>query len=223
MESLCSLSIEELLRRCSASGSVDAWQEFVRRFHRLIATVVLNTAFRFRDSSKQTVDDLVQETYLKLCTDNYSILRNFEQQHPEAFIGFIKVVTANVVRDHFKAAYSGKRGASRVGQIAEEFVPAALEGADGSPKAIERAVLIQEVKQYLELCVFGPDHERNSRIFWLYYRVGLSSRAISSLPGVGLTSKGVESIILRITKDLRERMTQRRGGTWTSGCCQSTR
>ena len=52
MESYSSLSIEELVRRCSASRSADAWEEFVRRFHRLIATVILRTAARLGDSSK---------------------------------------------------------------------------------------------------------------------------------------------------------------------------
>src|ERR1700678_3100899 len=114
MESYSSLSIEELVRRCSASRSADAWEEFVRRFHRLIASVVLRTATRFGDSSRQTVDDLIQETYLKLCADKFRILRNFEQQHPDAFLGYIKVLAANVVRDHFKASYSQKRGANQV-------------------------------------------------------------------------------------------------------------
>jgi RNA polymerase sigma-70 factor (ECF subfamily) len=206
MESFASLSIEDLLHRCSIGGDLGAWEEFVRRFHRLIATVVLSTATRLGDSSKHTVDDLIQETYLKLCDDNFRILRNFEQQHPDAFLGYIKVVTANIVRDHFKLVYSEKRGASRIEQFAEDFVPVAAENTAGSQKAIERGVLIKEVRQHLDLCVAGPDQERNRRIFWLYYRVGLSARAIAVMPGIGLTTKGVESILMRITRDLRERM-----------------
>ena len=72
---------------------------------------------------------------------------------------------------------------------------------------MERAVLLNEVQRHLELCISGPDQERNARVFWLYYRVGLSAAAISALPGIGITTKGVESIILRITKELRQRMT----------------
>jgi len=208
MGSYSSISIEELVRRCSASRSGEAWEEFVRRFHRLIATVTLRTAGRLGDSSKQTVDDLIQETYLKLCADDFRILRSFEQQHPDAFIGYVKVVTANVVRDHFKSSHSQKRGAGQLEQIAEAFVPAAGEDSAGSPKAIERTVLIQEIKRHLDLCSAGPDQERNSRIFWLYYRVGLSARAIADLPGTGLTTKGVESIIMRITGQLRDRMAE---------------
>jgi RNA polymerase sigma-70 factor, ECF subfamily len=213
MENYASISIEELVRRCSTSPSADAWGEFVRRFHRLIATVTIRTASRFGDSSKQTVDDLIQETYLKICADNFRILRSFEQQHPDAFIGYVKVVTANVVRDHFKSSHTQKRGAGQLEQMAEEFVPVAAENSTGSQKAIERAVLIEEIARLLEGCVAGPDQARNSRIFWLHYRAGLSARAIAELPGMGLTTKGVESIIMRITRELRARMAEPKVGT----------
>jgi len=208
MQSYSSLSIEELVRRCSASRSADAWEEFVRRFHRLIATVILRTATRLGDSSKQTVDDLIQETYLKLCADDSRILRSFEQQRPDAFIGYVKVVAANVARDHFKSSHTKKRGAGHVEQLEVDFVPLAGIGSAGSPQSIERAILIEEITQLLDLCVTGPDHERNTRIFWLHYRSGLSARAIADLPGILLTTKGVESTLLRITRELRARMAE---------------
>ena len=206
IETYPSISIEELVRRCAASRSPEAWEEFVRRFHRLIATVILRTAARLGDASKQTVDDLIQETYLKLCADNFRILRTFEQQHPDAFTGYVKVLTANIVRDHFKSTHTQKRGAGHLEQIEEDFVPPAAADSAGSPKSIERAVLIQEITRHLDLCIAGPDQQRNRRIFWLHYRAGLSARAIADLPGIHLTPKGVESILTRLTKDLRQRM-----------------
>ena len=208
METYASLSIENLVRRCAASRSPEAWEEFVRRFHRLIATVILRTAGRLGDASKQTVDDLLQETYLKLCADNFRILRSFEEQHPDAFTGYVKVITANVVRDHFKSAHTQKRGAGQLEQIEEDFVPPATQDSAGSPESIERSVLIQELTRHLDSCLAGPDYERNRRIFWLHYRAGLSARAIADLPGIRLSSKGVESILSRLTRDLRQRMAE---------------
>jgi RNA polymerase sigma-70 factor (ECF subfamily) len=208
MEDLSSISVDELVRRCSASDGTELWQEFVRRFHRFIAVVAMRTAARLGDSSRQTVDDLIQETYLKLCADNFRILRTFEQRHPDAFIAYVKVVTANVVRDHFKASRSQRRGAHQVEGLTDDFVPAAAETSRGSPKAMERAILLEEVNRHLEECVVGPDRDRNRKIFWLYYRAGLSARAISELSGQGLSIKGVETIISRITKQLRDRMSQ---------------
>jgi RNA polymerase sigma-70 factor, ECF subfamily len=201
-----SLTIEELVRRCTASGEIGAWEEFVRRFHRLIATVVLRTALRLGDSSTQTVDDLIQETYLKLCSDNFRLLRNFDERHPDAFLGYLKVVTANVVRDSFKSFRTQKRGSDRIRDIPDYAVPAAGEDSAGSPKFIEREVLIQEIQRCLDLCVVGTNRERNNKIFWLHYRTGLSAGAIACLPGIGLETKGVETVISRITQDLRKRL-----------------
>lgn len=207
MENLSSISIEDLLRRCCSSGDIAAWEEFVRRFHRLIATIVLRTASKWGDPSRQTADDLIQETYLKICANGFRILREFEHRDACAFIGYIKVVTANVVRDHFKSSYSQKRGANQVEEIPADFVPAAGVESAGSPKAIERSVLIQEVQRHLDGFVVGEDQERNNMVFWLYYRAGLSAPDIAALPRIGLTTKGVESLILRITRELREQMT----------------
>jgi RNA polymerase sigma-70 factor (ECF subfamily) len=78
--------------------------------------------------------------------------------------------------------------------------------AAGNSIAIERAVLIEEIRRHLDFCIEGLEQDRNKRVFWLYYRVGLSAGAIADLPGIGLTTKGVESLILRVTKALRERI-----------------
>jgi RNA polymerase sigma-70 factor, ECF subfamily len=201
-----STSPEELFRICSVSGDAEAWGEFVRRFHRLIAAVVLHTAGRLGDTSTETADDLIQETYLKLCSDKFRLLRRFDPRHPEAIFGYIKVVTANVVRDYFKALHSEKRGSGQIVEAPELFVPVANGSGLGGADAIEREVLIKDVQRHLEVCTAGPEQARNCRIFWLYYQAGLTASSIASLPDVGLTTKGVESLILRITRDLRETM-----------------
>jgi RNA polymerase sigma-70 factor (ECF subfamily) len=110
------------------------------------------------------------------------------------------------VRDHFKSIHTQKRGAGQLEQIDENLVPPAAEDSAGSPKVLERTVLIQEITRHLDLCLAGPDRDRNRRIFWLHYRAGLSARAIADLPGIRLTPKGVESILIRLTRDLRQRM-----------------
>jgi len=83
----------------SHRGRVGAWEEFVRRFHCLIATEVLCTAGRLVIRQSQPVDDLIQDTYLKLWADDFRLVRNFEQCHPDVFIGFVKLVSANVDPD----------------------------------------------------------------------------------------------------------------------------
>jgi RNA polymerase sigma-70 factor (ECF subfamily) len=205
MPSYHSLSTDELVRKCADQDDSAAWEEFVKRFHRLIAKVVLRVASRMQNTTPQTIDDLIQETYLKLFAGNCRVLRNFDHRHPDAFVGFVQVMAANVARDHFKSSSQRSFAHSTLDEGAESPVPLRVRGK-GSAIAIEREVLLHEIHKHLDSCVDGPHRDRNRRIFWLYYRTGLSSTAIASLPGTGLTSKGVESVILRITKDLRMRV-----------------
>jgi RNA polymerase sigma-70 factor (ECF subfamily) len=201
-----SIEDEDLVRRCSVSGDFLAWEEFVRRFHHLIAAVVLRSAARMGDGSRQTVDDLIQETYLRFSANGCKILKNFDHRHTGAFAGFVKVVASNAVRDHFKAIYSQKRDLNRTEGLSEDFVPAAGEQCFGSPTAIERAVLIEQVKRHLSSCIEGPNRDRDIKIFWLHYREGLPAAEIASLLDISLGEKGVESLIRRMRTELGKRL-----------------
>ena len=52
-----------------------------------------------------------------------------------------------------------------------------------------------------------PNFTRDFAIFWLYYRQGLTSKAISELAAIGLGVKGVESTLLRLTRLVRAKLT----------------
>ena len=152
------------------------------------------------------VDDLVQETYLKLCAADCRILRTFEHRAPGAIYGFLKVVAANVAHDHFKAAYAAKRGSGEfLGDIEHADTSAGVPSGPcpDDPSSIERAILRKEIDGHLARSVPAADLSRSRLIFWLYYRSGLSASAIASLPSIGLTTKGVESALLRLTRLVR--------------------
>jgi RNA polymerase sigma-70 factor (ECF subfamily) len=201
-----SLPPEELILACKQTNDTAAWEEFVHRFHRLIATVALRVARRWGEPSRHQIDDLVQETYLKLCAGDFRMLRRFKSNHPDAFYGYLKVVTANLVHDHFKAAHSSKRGSGAIKSSVDEQVQSASD-APSTPSALrscERGVLLREVDATLSRVAAGPHLERDRKLFWLYYRVGLTADAIASLPFIGLSTKGVESSLLRLTRLLRQ-------------------
>ncbi|MGH9581257.1 MAG: RNA polymerase sigma factor, partial [Terriglobales bacterium] len=168
--------------------------------------VVLRSARRWGEDSPQLVDELVQETYLKLCADDCRMLREFQPRHPDSIYGYLKVVAANVVYDHFRAARSAKRRSPQQSETMAD--PAAPSGSDGSPAAVERRVLLQEIARFLE------EHhgvtERERLIFWLYYRQGLTARAIAALPAIELSVKGVESSLFRLTRLVRRHLVERR-------------
>src|SRR5450631_359101 len=200
------MSGEELVRACAEANDGKAWVEFVSRFHRAISLSIIRIAYQWGQAPQQVVDDLVQETYLKLCADKCRLLLEFVVQHPEALPRYIKTIAVNVAHDHFKALHSQKRGAGKVGQLLEDIEPKARGGRLGGQEAMEREVLLKQIHHCLEACSAGPDRERDCLIFWLYYQQGLSAKAIAALPAVGLTAKGVESAISRLTRLVREQL-----------------
>jgi RNA polymerase sigma-70 factor (ECF subfamily) len=206
-----SFSTDDLVKVCAGSKNPAAWEEFIRRFHPVIARVVMRTARRFGEPSRQVLDDLIQETYLKLCEDDSRLLRSFQPRFPDAIFGFLKVVAANVVRDHYKFALAEKRGAGQTDALWEGTRPAPASPAVGNFDAMERHIFLQQVDEVLTRSAAGEEQTRNRAIFWLYYRHGLSANAIASLPAFGLTTKGVESTILRMTRMIRSHMLESRG------------
>ncbi len=209
------ISTEELIRRCASAGSSAEWEEFVRRFQPVITQTVLRTASRLGDSSPATVTDLVQETYLKLCSDNFRLLRGFRPAHADAFSGFIRIVAANLVRDHFRAMHAQRRGSWQPHDDSTDKVPAA-PATHGGRETLQRTILLREIDGLLNVIMDGADSARNRRVFWLYYRAGCSAAEIAALPGIELTAKGVESLLLRLTRELRRRLVRQEPPTGTS-------
>ena len=204
--SFAQLSPEALIRVC-INGQAPAWEEFMRRYHRLIAGVVFRTTQKWGESSPATIDDLIQEIYLKLCADDYRLLRAFDPKHADAIYGYLKVIAANVVHDRLKALHSEKRGGERVVEDLTTLENRSGVGeASGSKQAMEREILLREIAAHLNASLSGDTADRDRTIFWLYYRQGFTTKAIALLPAIGLTIKGVESTIFRLTKLVRRRL-----------------
>jgi len=192
-----SLSSQELLKVCVTQAGAEAWEEFVRRFQPLIAGVVARTAMRWTDVSAGLVDDLVQETYLKLCTDEFRRLREFENRFEDAIYGFLKAVAYNVTMDYFKVRHATKRGSQL---LSKADFDTALQTAS-KENSMEDQVLLREIEDLVNRIT---ETDRDKLVFLLYYRQGFTAKAIAELPGVELGEKGVESCILRLTRQLRQ-------------------
>jgi hypothetical protein len=94
----------------STSGDAAAWLEFISRFHGTIAVTASRAARRCGETHLPTIDNLIQETYLKLCADRGRILRQYRFEHEDAIRGLLKFVTVGVAEDHFRALHADKRG-----------------------------------------------------------------------------------------------------------------
>jgi RNA polymerase sigma-70 factor (ECF subfamily) len=210
----------ELIRACVDEDAA-AWQEFIRRFNRIIAITSYRAARRWGEDSEAVVDDLTQETYLKLCADGARVLREFDSPHRDAIFAFLKVVTANVANDYFKRLHAGKRGGSQVDEPLDDEEQAGGVAAPASSASMERAVLLNEVDGCL--CAVAPveTQDRDRTIFWLYYRQGLTAKEIVELPSIGLSLKGVESTLHRLTQLVRTHLVKSCRGE--SGGAEKTR
>jgi RNA polymerase sigma-70 factor (ECF subfamily) len=201
--------VAELIDACNG-GDAAAWQEFLRRFHRIIALTVSRVARRWGDVSPELIDDLAQDTYLKLCDGGGRVLRDFHSDHPDAIFGFLRVVAANVANDYFRRLRAGKRGGAETPKPLEgQQTAIPLEGL-GALLSAERAILLEEVDACVRAVAPPETCERDRTIFWLYYRQGLTAKEIFELPSTRLTLKGVESILHRLTQLVRNRLVDSR-------------
>jgi RNA polymerase sigma-70 factor (ECF subfamily) len=200
-----SMSTVELIQACVGADNA-AWEEFVVRFHRPISLSTVRIAYQWGEIPQQVVDDLVQETYLKLCANKCRQLLEFAAEHPDAIPGYIKTIAVNIARDHFKSLHSQKRGSGEVSQIMEDADSKAGPSTLGGQDAMEQEVLFKQIDECIESCLEGPDRERDRTIFWLYYQQGMTAKDIAALPRMGLSTKGVESVLVRVIRLLRERL-----------------
>jgi RNA polymerase sigma-70 factor (ECF subfamily) len=201
------LSSEDLVLACLQRGDEQVWNEFIRRLNPVIARSVIRVSTRYGLSDKFLIDDLVQETYLKICAKECKLLRTFTPQHPDAIFGFVKVVAANVAQDFFKSRLAVRRAPEAKADSVEEGAAAASpESAKGTLNTTERSVLLEQIDRKLSAVVPPEELQRARTVFWLYYRSGFTASAIASLPELDLTTKGVESLLLRLTRLMREKL-----------------
>jgi RNA polymerase sigma-70 factor, ECF subfamily len=200
------MSVNELAQVCAISADAAEWEEFLNCTAPLVSLVVTRVArLWINRSTPALVDDIVQEVYLKLCEQERRILREFEPRGEDSFLALLRIVATSVANDHFRRLYSAKRGGKVVtSQFAGDGAPSSSSG-NGETGEIQRSVLLSELDDLLQS---APEavNDRDRHLFWLYYLQGFTAGEIASLPGIGLSPKGVESALRRVSAWLRHRM-----------------
>jgi len=190
--------IRELLQLCLSTDAEEHWREFVRRTQPLIASVIINTVRRWKQPAPSLVDDLIQNTYVKLLDNDRKALRSIKNEYENAIFGFLKVVTSNVVQYHFR------KPVNKADEV--EVSDAVLPPGHDERERLEFSDKKNEVQKILATLSSSETYERDVAIFWFFYEQGYTAKEISLLPNVGLTVKGVEAVTLRLTRYLRERL-----------------
>jgi len=207
-------SVNELAKACAHSTSAGEWSEFLRRCTPLASVVALRVARMWTNSATPAmVEDIVQEVFLKLCEQDRRILRDFEPRGDDSFLGLLRIVTASVANDYFRRQRSAKRGGKVVtSSLVEDTFPLQASGDDSGE--LQQTILLGQLDQLLRSDPKAIS-ERDRNFFWLYYRQGFTAVEIAALAGSGLTPKGVESALRRITKWTQEKIRRRRSGEET--------
>jgi RNA polymerase sigma-70 factor (ECF subfamily) len=205
-------SINDLAKACALSADAAEWDEFVCRCAPLASLVAVRISRMWLSTpSPAIVDDIVQEVFLKLCEQERRILRDFEPRGEDSFMGLLRTVSASVANDCFRRLYSAKRGGKVVTiPLLEDAVLMPAAGVRQADQ-MHRSALLAQLDEKLRS---APDviAERDRAFFWLYYRQGLTAEEIAGLPDAGLTAKGVESALRRVTVWLRVEIERRKPG-----------
>jgi RNA polymerase sigma factor (sigma-70 family) len=180
-------NIADALRDCLAAGSPANWEAFIDLAQPVIATAIFRTLRRWMRTDRALADDLVQDTFAKLCAADFRVLRNFRGQDSTALRAYLRVIAASVVTDRLRA---------------EHAHPVSLDDPDEAPvladdttaRDIERNLLLDRIEKCLE-----GQKQRDRWVFWLYHRHGFSPKEIAALPG-GLGTGGVETMLYRLTR-----------------------
>jgi RNA polymerase sigma-70 factor (ECF subfamily) len=205
---LSAVSSDELSKLCVDVGETDAWQEFVRRFQKPIALTVVRVSRMWGMTSPSTIDDLVQETYLRLCADRCRLLRNFtaSANAEDSLAALVRVIASNVAHDYFRGRTAQKRGGVQAAMLPELPDDEVLSDVWRGVREIERDLQIAEIERVVKEAPEGEISSRERLIFRLYFRQGMTAAAIASIPPLKLTTKGVESAIFRVSRYLRLRL-----------------
>jgi RNA polymerase sigma-70 factor (ECF subfamily) len=176
-----------LLRDCLETGAPGAWDRFIALAKPVIAPVVVAVIRRWKRDFSQ-VDDLVQDTFVRLCAADFRALRNFRGQDAAALHSYLRTIASSVAADRFRG------DSARVVSLDDPDLAPPV--ADNRPaRDIERRLLLDRIQKCLT--AHAP---RDRWIFWLYHRDGMTPQAISTLPSIGIGRSGVETLIYRLTK-----------------------
>jgi hypothetical protein len=118
-----------LLHAC-IEGNEPACEEFIRRFHPVIACTVMRCARRFRATTPELIDHLVQATLLKICANRCRILSEFGPRSPNAISAFVKAVAFSVTLDYFRIGMTENRRSG----LSDAYAKSAVANSHGLPR-----------------------------------------------------------------------------------------
>jgi RNA polymerase sigma-70 factor, ECF subfamily len=150
------------------------------------------------------LDELVQDTYVRICADGFKVLRGFKAQHPAAIYSLVQAVAYSTAVDEFRSQTTAKRGGTQR-PVALDSLIGGLSGGKSPENQLERQLVLDRIDAHLNTILPEATRERDKTIFWLHFRQGYTAAEIAKIKSYRLTAKGVESLLQRMIRDLRAR------------------
>jgi DNA-directed RNA polymerase specialized sigma24 family protein len=178
--------------------------EFCRRFDPVISRAVKRTCAKWRSADLSQMEELAQQTYLKLLSDDCRALRTFVSQGPGAISKYLQKIAENTVHSHFQARYGPDRGGKQPHSSLDAFLEQVIPDRQSGSDSVHRKISIDEIFEFLENTLSGPHRERDILIFSYHYRLGMSARAIAAIPELKIGESGVESVLHTLRELIRK-------------------
>jgi RNA polymerase sigma factor (sigma-70 family) len=199
----------ELVRRCAEdTGDAVLWTEFLRRFGPRIKQFIRGTtsvypAGRLSRCGAAEEADLFQGAILRLVANDCAPLKRFTGRCEADLLAYLAIIVRSSVRDFVRRQHAQKRfrGEKRVDKTPEDMADTDSR-VTGKEHQTERKTLIGEVNR-ISSKVVGIQSTRDRLIFDLYYSHDLSAAQISECRGIGLTRRGVDEVLVRLTSRVR--------------------
>jgi RNA polymerase sigma factor (sigma-70 family) len=188
--------LEALIRAyaCGSNACREVWVADLSA-RALLLRIVRQTAGRGGLLPDPDCEDVVQEVLLKLSVQSRRILASLPEDPREAG-SYLAALAANLCRDILRARSTLKRRGG---------LHPSLEEVDADPNqaamdlVVESRLLRAQVEKTLE-------SGRDRFVFRLYYRWGFTAAEIAALSSIGLSAKGVESLLYRVTLQARDQL-----------------
>lgn len=184
-------------RKWLETSDESAWEALVREARDPIMGALRRALAAWSRPASDLVDDLTQETFLRLCSARGAALRGLRGNSPQELVGYLSAVAHNIACDYARNRMAIKRGKWQAVASLREDLPMQSDVV----AEVEKRLFYRKVQRCIESAEASA---RDRAIFWLYFRDGLTSRAIAEVKALGLAPKGVESAILRMLKNIRE-------------------
>lgn len=221
-EDIKRLTNTELVKLCAQEpGNRKVWVEFYSRFDERIWLAIYRECrekgfTENRSQFHQTVQDLVQDVYLRLVDKNCKALRDFIGVSENSIFTYLGIIAKNVVRNYLTKKGAQKRlsiekSIDEVILISEEsgevFIKDVLKSTYiGAEEEFKPEICKEQIEDILDEFLKGKASARNKLIFKLHFYEGFSPEEITKQFGVKISSKRVRNLISEIKKKLRKEL-----------------